>query len=329
LLTHEFHVFGLSFKLYELQVKDKMPLLLSGDYDFYKGQILNQECLALHFKGEYLSIPRVKKHLDRIPELLGVTMPCVLWLDQVSPARSKCLIDNRIPFFVNEKMVFLPFAGTLLMKNINLAENPLPEKFTAATQCVFLWLLHHSTPECPIARIMQDLELSQASVARALLLLKQYKLLRYEGKSTRKRYFRIDAKQFWENGKKYMINPVQKRIYIENPIVFSGFDTFTAGEEALAKMGKLQNPEHECRAIYKKHLDKWNVSAVESADMLYSEDYTIVEIWKYNPGLFAKPFTDHVDLFSLYASLGNLLDDARIEIEIANLMEDFFNGQGN
>jgi hypothetical protein len=329
LLTHEFSVFGLSFKLTESQIKDKMPLLLSGDYDFYKGQILNQECLVLHFKGEYLSIPRVKKHFDRIPELLGVTTPCVLWLDQVSPARSKCLIDNRIPFFVNEKMVFLPFIGTIFEKNTAHAEKTLPEKFTIATQCVFLWLLYHNTPECAIARMMQDLELSQATVARALLLLQQYNLLRYEGKSTRKRYFRIEARQFWESGKKHLINPVQKRIYIENPIIFSGFESFAAGEEALAKMSKLQNPVHDCKAVYKKYLDKVNICAVKSADMLYSEDYTVVEIWKYNPGLFAKPFSDHVDLFSLYASLGNLLDDARIEIEIANLMEDFFNGQGN
>ena len=129
-----------------------------------------------------------------------------------------------------------------------------------------------------------------------------------------------------------MQSPVQKRLFMEDVTPLLNLETFAAGEEALAKMSMIQDPEHQCIAVYKKCFDKLKTFAVESLDMLYSEDYTIVELWNYDPGLFAKPCADNssvfnnVDLFSLYASLENLINDVRIEKEIETLMEDFFNG---
>jgi hypothetical protein len=332
LVPNALNILGLPIKLQELPVKNKLPLIVTSDYDFFKGQILNQDCLILHFKGQYLSIPRVQKHFDTLPAQLGISVPCILWLDEVSAIRRKRLIENHISFFVDEKMVFIPFLGTRLETRPEKVRKPLPEKFSTATQCVFLWLLYHSTPECPIAQIMNDLHLSQATVARALLLLQQHDLLIFQGKATRKQYFRIDAKQFWENGKKHLQSPVGKRLFMEDMMPLLDVEIFTSGEEALANMSMLQKPQHECRAVYKKHFDKLKVSAVESAELLYSEDYAIVEIWNYDPGLFAQSYIDNaaiyddVDLFSLYASLENLLDDVRIEAEIEDLVEDYFNG---
>ena len=331
-MTKELNMLGLPLQLEELEVKDKLPLAFIGDYDFYRGKILNKEFLVFHFKGDYLSIPRLRKHLEIIPRFLGVTDRCVLWLDKVSSARRERLIENSIPFFVDEKMVFLPFLGTQLEKRHDAALKPLADKFTTAEQCVFLWILHNKSPECPTSRIMNDLKLSQATVARALLLFTKYGLLTFRGKGTRKKYFRIEAKEFWETGKKYLQTPVQKRLFLEDISPMHTMETFTAGEYALAEMSMLEVPEHQCRAVYKKSFDKLKGSAVASPDMLRSENYVIVELWNYDPGLFAKTCPDSasksgiVDIFSLYASLENLIEDVRIEKELEKLMEDFFNG---
>lgn len=330
--TKKLNVLGLPLQLEDLEVKDKVPLAFMEDYVFYKGRILNKEFLVLHFKGDYLSIPRLRKHLEIIPRFLGVTDHCVLWLNKVSSARRERLIENSIPFFVDENMVFLPFLGTQLEKRHDAALKPLAAKFTTAAQCIFLWILHNKTSECPISRIMNDLKLSQATVARALLLLTQYGLLTFRGKGTRKKYFRIEAKQFWETGNKYLQSPVQKRLFMEDVTPLQTIDTFTAGEDALAKMSMLEIPEHQCKAVYKKYFDKLIGSAVSSPDMLRSENYVVVELWNYDPGLFAKTCPDSpsksgiVDIFSLYASLENLIEDVRIEKEFETLMEDFFNG---
>ena len=331
-MIKELNVLGLPLQLEELEVKDKLPLAFMGDYDFYRGKILNKEFLVFHFKGDYLSIPRLQKHFEIIPRFLGITVPCSLWLDKVSSARREHLINNAIPFFVDEKMVFLPFLGTQLEKRQDAALKPLADKFTTAEQCVFLWILHNKTSECPISRIRNDLKLSQATVARAMLLLMQYGLLTFRGKGTRKKYFRIEAKQFWDTGKKYLQTPVQKRLFLEDIALIRTMEAFTAGEDALAEMSMLEVPEHQCKAVYKKSFDKLKGSVVASPDMLRSENYVIVELWNYDPGLFAKTCPDSssksgiVDIFSLYASLENLTEDVRIEKELEKLMEDFFNG---
>jgi DNA-binding transcriptional ArsR family regulator len=332
LATKKLNVLGLPLQLEDLDVKDKIPLVFMEDYDFYKGKILDNKFLVFHFKGDYLSIPRLRKHLEIIPRFLGVTDHCVLWLDKVSSARREGLIENSIPFFVDEKMVFLPFLGTQLEKRHDAALKPLATKFTTAAQCIFLWILYSKTPECPISQIINDLKLSQATVARALLLLMQYGLLTFKGKGTRKKYFRIEAKQFWESGKKYMRTPILKRLFMEDFTPLHSAETYTAGEDALAEMSLLEVPEHQCKAVYKKYFDKFKRSAVASPDMLRSENYLIVELWNYDPGLFAKTCPDSptksgiVDIFSLYASLENLIEDVRIEKEFETLMEDFFNG---
>lgn len=331
-MIKELNVLGLPLQLEELEVKDKLPLAFMGDYDFYRGKILNKEFLVFHFKGDYLSIPRLQKHFEIIPRFLGITVPCSLWLDKVSSARREHLINNAIPFFVDEKMVFLPFLGTQLEKRQDAALKPLADKFTTAEQCVFLWILHNKTSECPINRIRNDLKLSQATVARALLLFTKYGLLTFRGKGTRKKYFRIEAKQFWDTGKKYLQTPVQKRFFLEDIALIRTMEAFTAGEDALAEMTMLEVPEHQCKAVYKKSFDQLKGSVVASPDMLRSENYVIVEIWNYDPGLFAKTCPDSssksgiVDIFSLYASLENLTEDVRIEKELEKLMEDFFNG---
>ena len=330
--TKELNLLGLPLQLEELEVKDKLPLAFMGDYDFYRGKILNKEFLVFHFKGDYLSIPRLQKHFEIIPRFLGITVPCSLWLDKVSSARREHLINNAIPFFVDEKMVFLPFLGTQLEKRQDAALKPLADKFTTAEQCVFLWILHNKTSECPINRIRNDLKLSQATVARALLLFTKYGLLTFRGKGTRKKYFRIEAKQFWDTGKKYLQTPVQKRYFLEDIALIHTMEAFTAGEDALAEMTMLEVPEHQCKAVYKKSFEQLKGSVVASPDMLRSENYVIVEIWNYDPGLFAKKCPDSssksgiVDIFSLYASLENLTEDVRIEKEFEKLMEDFFNG---
>ena len=330
--TKELNVLGLPLKLVNLDVKEDLPLAFMGDYDFYRGEVLDKKFLVFHFKGEYLSVPRLKKHFEIIPGLLGITVPCCLWFDKVSSARRERLIKNNIPFFVDEKMVFLPFLGTRLEKRQDPGHKPLAEKFTTAEQCVFLWILYNRTPECPINRIISDLKLSQATVARALLLLMQYGLLTFKGKGTRKKYFRIEAKQFWETGKKYLQTPVQRKLFCVDLAPTDTMETFTAGEDALAEMTMLQPPDHQCKAVYKKYFDKIKGSAVASPEMLSTENYVIVELWNYDPGLFAKTCPDSpsksgiVDIFSLYASLEKLTEDERIEKELEKLAEDFFNG---
>ena len=328
-------VLGLSLEIKPLHVKNKLPLALSAEFDLYEAQALNKRFLLLQLRGDDLSIQKAKKHMKIIQELLGQEKTCVLWLNSMTAARRERLIENHIPFIVDERMVFLPFLGMQIEEQSRQKNNLILKTFTIATQCVFLSLLYQGSTVCSIVELMNRLHLSKATVARALQHLSGAGLLTVQGKATRKRYYRIDAKQFWEQGKQYLQNPVIQRFYTDENVYLWDVESYTAGEEALSNLSMIQTPQHKCRAIYKQNLNdvlSSEITFTEDKDYLKTDDYSIVEIWKYDPGLFADSdhdnvaVMDDVDLFSLYLSLGPLLDDVRIETEMDNLMEEFFHG---
>lgn len=325
---------GIQIQMNEITVKNQLPLLYTVEFDFCEGHVLDISCYVLHFKGTNFSASKTHRMLKKVTELLEITIPCILWLNKISAKNIERLIGYRQPFFVNDKMVFLPFLGACLDDRFARLEKRLPPKFTTATQCVFFWLLYHNSEYCPTDMIMRDLRLSQASVSRALVQLERYELLSFDGKATRKRYYRKDVQEFWEGGKQYLSNPVLKTYYLEDVSLLADVKSYASGEEALAAMSMLQPPEIGCKAISKLDYQKLKSSLVDDPELLDSEIYIKIEIWDYDPELFAClskstcPDANRVDLFSLYASLGDLLNDARIEIEIEKLVEDFINGTG-
>ena len=314
-------------------MKDRLPFVLTSDYEFYHGSILNSECVILHFVGDYLSIPRIKVQFKKIAETLGIDLPFILWLDSINPVSRDRLIENGIHFYVNEKIVFLPFLGTRLEESYQRTINSISDRFSIAVQCVFLWLIYYEKTDCPIPTMMHDLGLSRTTVLRTLQQLFALGLLTEEGKGTRKKYHRIDKLQFWNIGKTRMRNPVYKRLYVEDASQFAHFKTYRSGEDALAKLSEIQHPAHACQAVYRRLINTAQFSAAERPDELRTEQYIIVELWDYNPALFAGSNTKYskdlevVDLFSLYASLGLLLSDIRIEKEINYMIEEYIDGQ--
>lgn len=326
-------IFGIPVYLHKYHVNDRLPFALTGDYEFYQGSILNLECVIVHFLGDYLSIPRVKLHFQKISEILNLDTPFILWLDNVNPTSRDRLIENGIPFYVNERIIFLPFLGTRLEESFKKSYSSIPDKFSTATQCVFLWLVHQERSDCPISVIINDLQLSKASVLRALKQLLSCGLVTIEGKATKKRYYRVDINQFWNIGKSRLRNPVIRSVYLEDNTQLKNLEAYSSGEEALAILSALQHPIHACKAVYKKRINLSAIHVTDRMDDLHSENYTTIEVWDYDPGLFAVSHAKQpkealcVDLFSLYASLGILLNDIRIEKEIENVIEGYLNGR--
>lgn len=326
-------IFGIPLHLQEYDVRDRLPFALTNDYVFFQGSILNSECMILHFVGEYLSIPRIKVQFQKIAETLNINLPFVLWLDKINPVSRDRLIENGIHFYVNEKIVFLPFLGTRLEESYQKTNNSISDRFSIAAQCVFLWLMYYEKSDCPIPAIMHDLGLSRTTVLRTLQQLFALGLLSEEGKGTRKKFHRTDKMQFWNIGKKRMRNPVYKRLYLEDQTQLVNLPTFSSGEDALAELSAIQHPAHACLAVYRRSIDTKKLSATERLDELRTEQYAIVELWDYDPALFALSKTKHnkgmkiVDVFSLYASFGMLLNDIRIEKELENIIKERIDGQ--
>ena len=159
------------------------------------------------------------------------------------------------------------------------------------------------------------MNLTKTSITRATAQLEEMGLIQQMKSGTeiaiKRNYSR---KEYYENAKAYLINPVQKEITIMR--CEATFESFSAGE--TAQEAELNPPRIEERAIYKGEevVDQLEIVDARSED---PDDCMKVQLWKYNPSYFAREGC--VDPVSLACTFkGN--EDERIEMSVEKLLEE-------
>ena len=167
------------------------------------------------------------------------------------------------------------------------------------------------------SEVANKLNLTKTSITRATAQLEEMGLIRQMKSGTeiaiKRNYSR---KEYYENAKAYLINPVQKEITIIR--YEATFESFCAGETALSQESELNPPRIEERAIYKGEevVDQLEIVDARSED---PDDCLKIQLWKYNPSYFARE--GRVDPVSLACTFkGN--EDERIEMSIEKLLEE-------
>ena len=227
------------------------------------------------------------------------------------------LVKSGVPFVNLPGNVFLPFMG-IVLQDVYRKQLVKADKMMPATQMVFLELLYMSDEESVLkSEVANKLNLTKTSITRATAQLEEMGLIRQMKSGTeiaiKRNYSR---KEYYENAKGYLINPVQKVITIMR--YEANFESFSAGETALSQESELNPPRIEERAIYKGEevVDQLEIVDARSED---PDDCLKIQLWKYNPSYFARE--RRVDPVSLACTFkGN--EDERIEMSIEELLEE-------
>ena len=213
--------------------------------------------------------------------------------------------------------VFLPFMG-IVLQDVYRKRLVKADKMMPATQMVFLELLYMDDEESVLkSEVANKLNLTKTSITRATAQLEEMGLIRQMKSGTeiaiKRNYSR---KEYYENAKAYLINPVQKEITIMR--YESTFESFSAGETALSQESELNPPRIEECAIYKGEEVVDQLEIVDARSEA-PDDCLKVQLWKYNPFYFARE--GRVDTVSLACTFqGN--EDERIEMSIEKLLEE-------
>lgn len=265
-------------------------------------------------KEPELTIAAMKKQQKKYEESLQCPIAYEVALN--SMAMRNAMVKNRVPFIDLPGNVFLPFMGIVLQ---DVYRNKLvrTDKMMPATQMVFLELLYMENEESVLkSEVARKLNLTKTSVTRATAQLEKMGLIHQVKSGTeisvRRNYPR---KEYYENAKKYLINPVQKVITILKQE--ATFELFSAGETALSQVSELNPPRLEEGAIYKGEevVDQLEVIDARCEDL---NNCLNIQLWKYNPSYFAKE--GRVDPVSLACTFkGN--EDERIEMSMEELLE--------
>lgn len=294
--------------------KNKFPVLLRNIYNFYEMTILDTPCILLEVLDETPGVDVIQKHIKRIEELANQQI--VLYYKEISRYRRKSLIENRIPFVIEDGQMFLPFLGLNLKKAPQYVESEV-NTFSTSAQLAYLYFLYNKDVVVNATEFAEKMGYTVMTASRALNNLYNAKLIIYEigGKTGRsKEYRRIPDPEYFEKGHVYIKSPVNKVVYVNR--VPEG--VLIAGLDALAGLSMMNPPGHPVRAISRGQLNKQEIEIIKNKDIVKDEKLVELEIWDYEP----KQFTDkkHVDLMSLYASLKEEKDE-RIEQALEEVLQ--------
>ena len=305
---------GLEAKIEKWTEAAKLPVYLRSGRKYFILSMMDISCLLIVCDSESFDLNAFDKHKAKLSEYYSGNI--VLSFDRLTSYRRKALIERKISFIVPNSQIYLPFLGIALRERMP-ADAPFVDKFSPAMQMVFLLLLYEKASMTK-TEIADRLSISKMTVSRCANELVSLGLVtvRKEGRSDHVS-LSLTGKALYEAALQYIIDPVQKRVYVKSCAAVKRLPL--AGMSALAERTMLNPPDVVCRTVYKR--DFADLEDVEIVDAAWtSESYTELELWKYDP----KPLmTDgRIDVVSLAASLKGSKDE-RVEQAIEDLMEDY------
>ncbi len=214
-------IFGTQMWLEEYHIYGNLPMYLTDNYQLCKLQVdADKYVLAKPKDAIKLNVTTIKKQLAQIQKY--TSLPPVLVLENLRLSQRNALVQARIAFVVPEKQLYIPHY-VMNLTEIESSIEDYGEQFTVATQVVFFYLLLQQIKETNAHQLSEQLPYSVATINRALKELCYRKLLQTVGNGTRKQYIISSGRQFWENGKQYLFDPVKSSRYVKRDFGHHGF----------------------------------------------------------------------------------------------------------
>jgi DNA-binding MarR family transcriptional regulator len=294
----------------------QLPLFLRDMYEFYLISVLNGSFLLMIAKEQQEQTPAiVRKHLVQIQEKSGHEV--VYLKESVSAYNRKRLIEHKVPFIIPGNQMYLPLLGIDLREHFRKqqAETLI---FSPSTQAVVLYAIYHGEQEMFTPKDMaKNLGYSAMTMTRAFDELQQAGIGEHTVKGRERcLQFHDKGKALWEKVLQFMKTPVLKRLHVlllqnKEPGIYAGLD-------ALARYTMLANPKNRVYALsnteWKKYRQQQNLTELQMPEPGSIQ----IEIWSYDPGMFADNMT--ADRLSLFLSLRDT-NDERVESTLNEILE--------
>lgn len=294
-----------------------LPLYLRNGRKYSVLSVEGAELLLIYMEAASFNLTAFQKQWKKLSEYWSGDP--VLCFEKLTTYQRKALIEKRISFVVPGSQVYLPCLGVALQERV-AAERKVVSKLSPASQSLLLYLLYRGgvTPLKKV-ELANRLGVSAMNITRAVQELVSLGLV--ETQKVGRSDLVLPAGSgaaLYEKAKPYLIDPVQKRVFVKWKHEFDALPL--SGESALAERTMLNPPSVACRAIDRRAHKQYQESGLELVDPAWysGADYIELEVWKYDPGLLAE--SGMVDVVSLAASFANNQDE-RIEIAVEEMME--------
>lgn len=292
---------------------NKLPYFLTDEYKFQLVQLNNQNCIFIQPKEELAVINTVKKHLIAIQKICKY--PIVFELDKITRQKRKSFIENKIPFVVTDKQLYLPFMGIALQEVFDSeAMTALKlEKLLPSAQMLLFAFIYGKCKPMYLSETAKKFELAPMSVLRAAKQLAELGIVEIKSEGRLKLLCcDLPPKDLFEKAKPYFINPIRKTVYVNKEQIDSSM--FKSGLSALSMHGMLNPTQPEVYGSIGQIKD-----AIYSETLIDTEKQCVLEFWKYDTTKLSD--NNYTDILSLAVCFDDDADD-RIQIELENLLKE-------
>lgn len=240
----------------ELERYDKLeqfPLMLRANYDLYDMEINGQHCLLARPKKD-TGLVELRKQQKRLETL--ASMYCVLYLTWMNQYSRDKMLEEGIPFVLENRQVYMPFLGVLLRPNETRELKPC-SGVSFLTQKLLLLALYDRWENVTVTMAAEHLKVSKMSITRCFDEIESLEVPVLVKKG-RIRYIssKGDKKNQWEILKAFMRMPVIQEFYLEEDISAS---LIKSGISALSEFSMLGDNSYPTCAITKTQMKEYGI----------------------------------------------------------------------
>jgi hypothetical protein len=301
----------------------KLPFHLKEGFRLYHTTLLGRELILVHLKEELVSLHQVNKQFENFTKVLNT--PLVLVMNDIPAIIRKRLVQKGINFIVPDKQMFLP---SLLVDLRETFRKPKVQKdsLLPSAQVILIYRIlnrNKKLEELPLKQLAQELKYTAMAVTKAAENLKQKDLCKIIGTKEKYILFDLPITELWHMAQPLLIDPVLKRVYVDDYPREKNIFLMHANTSALPEYSDMNPGQQEYRAIEKGLYYSLQKRGAFKNLNEYSGRFCL-EVWKYNPIVLATGITEetNVDPISLYLSLRQTQDE-RIEMALEKIIAEY------
>lgn len=295
------------------EILEKLPLKYTGSYRIYSVFIDGIEWLILEPKIE-IRLNALRQDQRQVQKVSGLN--CALYFTKLRYYTKETMLNEGIPFIVEEKQMYLPFLGIIMADQDERKLAPV-YRISFLTQKLLLSALYDRWENMSVTKIAETLGVSKMSVSRCFDEIEylDIDILDKTGKY-RKVTITDETKVLWGKIIPFLRNPVITRYEFTEDVRLQK----KAGITALCEYSMLEDNPYPTYAITKKDLQEFHPKHFKQALDGEEKGSVVLEV-----GYFINYRGKKIqDPLSVWMSVSEEeKEDERIEMSIDEMLEEY------
>lgn len=233
-----------------------LPLYFKGRYIFYDIETNGIHWIAIQPKSD-VGLVDIKKDIAKVQNASGLN--CAIFLKSTTPYIKEKMIENGIPFVLEDKQIYLPFIG-LLLSNTGEREIAPVNQISFLTQKLILTAIYEKWDKVTLSSAAIQLGVSKSSIVRCFDEIEylNINILSMKGKS-RVITIQSEIQKLWQEINPLLRCPVITRYELQEDIQLEK----KAGITALCEYSLLSDNNYPTYAVTKKELSKTGIKKMK------------------------------------------------------------------